>query len=126
MDDLIAGLVLTLESEHPGPINLGNPAEVTILELARTVAELTGVDAEVTYCPAMQDDPVRRRPDISLAGELLGWSPTVSLEEGLRRTIEWFRTAAPSTVAEASPCTAQRNGPGVAGTKDAAEHEVTA
>jgi dTDP-glucose 4,6-dehydratase len=126
VDDLIAGLVLTLESEHPGPINLGNPAEVTILELARVIAELTGAHAEVTYCPAMQDDPVRRRPDISLAGELLGWSPTVSLEEGLRRTVEWFRTAAPPAVAEASPCTAQRHGPGVADTRDAAEHGVSA
>ncbi|MDF3139838.1 MULTISPECIES: UDP-glucuronic acid decarboxylase family protein [unclassified Streptomyces] len=93
VDDLVTGLVHALESDHAGPINLGNPTEVTILELARLVADISEAETEISYGPAMQDDPVRRKPDISYARELLGWSPTVSLEEGLRRTIEWFKAA---------------------------------
>jgi UDP-glucuronate decarboxylase len=76
--------------ELTGPINLGNPEEFTIKELAETVAELTGCKAGFTYLPLPHDDPVRRRPDISLAKRHLGWQPTVKLREGLKRTIDYF------------------------------------
>jgi len=92
VDDLVRGLVAMLDASHTGPLNLGNPTELTVLELARLIIELTGVEVEIVHRPLPEDDPTRRRPDITRAGEVLGWHPTVSPEEGLRRTIEWFRT----------------------------------
>ncbi|MEC8544790.1 MAG: hypothetical protein VXY89_14690 [SAR324 cluster bacterium] len=74
----------------PGPINLGNPGEFTIRELAEQVVELTNSRSQITYQPAREDDPGRRRPNIQLAREQLGWEPTVSLKEGLRHTIHYF------------------------------------
>ena len=75
----------------PGPINLGNPGEFTMLELATKVIEMVGSNSELKFLPLPDDDPVRRRPDITRAQEVLGWSPTISLDEGLRPTVEFFR-----------------------------------
>jgi UDP-glucuronate decarboxylase len=92
VDDLVDALVrLMATGDHfPGPVNLGNPGEFTILELARMVLELTGSKSELVYQPLPQDDPMQRKPDISLAGRELGWQPAVPLREGLRRTIDYF------------------------------------
>jgi len=92
MDDLIEGIWRLLASDHVGPVNIGNPREMTIREFADQVIELTGSRSEVTYHDLPVDDPKVRQPDISLAQSVLGWEPVVSLEEGLGRTLDWFRT----------------------------------
>jgi dTDP-glucose 4,6-dehydratase len=94
VEDEVAGLVALLDSGITGPVNIGNPAELTVLELAHAVLDLTGSPSPVTYEPLPQDDPTRRRPDISLARRELGWEPRVPLEEGLRRTADFFRAGA--------------------------------
>jgi dTDP-glucose 4,6-dehydratase len=86
--DLIRGIIALAESGYHEPVNIGNPDEFTLLELAETVLELTGSSSEIVYEALPVDDPKQRRPDISLARELLGWSPEVSLREGLQKTIE--------------------------------------
>ena len=73
-----------------GPVNLGNPSERTVLSLAEKVIHLTGTEGKIVHRALPSDDPSRRCPDISLAKELLGWAPTVNIDEGLRRTVEWF------------------------------------
>jgi dTDP-glucose 4,6-dehydratase len=93
VDDQVRGLVALLDSDHVGPVNIGNPDEFTVLELAVLVLELTGSASELVFKPLPQDDPTRRRPDISLAGHVVGWKPETSLQEGLARTIPWFRSA---------------------------------
>ena len=85
--DLIEGFLRLIDSDHHLPVNLGNPSEFTILELAEVVLRLTGSGSKVVYEALPQDDPMVRRPDIALARELLDWEPTVELEEGLRRTL---------------------------------------
>ena len=91
VSDLIEGILRMMQQENcPGPINLGNPGEFTIRELAEQVVELTNSRSQITYQPAREDDPSRRRPNIQLAKEQLGWEPTVSLKEGLRHTIHYF------------------------------------
>jgi UDP-glucuronate decarboxylase len=97
VDDLVDGLVALMNSPAAvtGPVNLGNPGEFTMLELAKQVMELTGSTSTVEHRPLPPDDPTRRRPDISRAKELLGWEPTVSLREGLARTVEYFRGVLP-------------------------------
>ncbi|MBM3310784.1 MAG: SDR family oxidoreductase [Candidatus Aminicenantes bacterium] len=93
VSDTVEGLVRLMEEEGlTGPVNLGNPREVTVLELAETVLRLTGSVSTVVHTPLPSDDPVRRRPDISLAKSRLGWEPKVSLEEGLGLTVEYFRS----------------------------------
>jgi dTDP-glucose 4,6-dehydratase len=92
VSDLVRGIVAMLDVDAEGPINLGNPGEFTMLELAELVLELTDSDAPVTFAPLPQDDPRRRQPDIRLATEVLGWEPEVSLRRGLEQTIDWFRT----------------------------------
>jgi dTDP-glucose 4,6-dehydratase len=94
VDDLVAGCLAMLGSTLPGPVNIGNPQEVSILELARLVRELTGSASPLVHVPRPEDDPTVRRPDITLAREKLGWEPRVDLAEGLRRTIAWFATLA--------------------------------
>jgi UDP-glucuronate decarboxylase len=93
VDDLVDGLIALMDSPAAvtGPVNLGNPGEFTMLELARQVLALTGSASQVEHRALPADDPVRRRPDISRAGELLGWQPTVDLADGLKRTVEYFR-----------------------------------
>jgi UDP-glucuronate decarboxylase len=95
VDDLIDGLVAMMHSgdEVTGPINLGNPGEFTIAELANLVIEHTGVNPGIDYLPLPVDDPVRRQPDITRAKNILGWAPTIPLVEGLTRTIAYFRTS---------------------------------
>jgi dTDP-glucose 4,6-dehydratase len=88
VSDLIRGLIALAESGYHNPVNIGNPDEFTLLELAEHVKELTGSTSEVVYEALPEDDPKQRKPDITLARELLGWSPEVSLREGLQRTIE--------------------------------------
>lgn len=91
VDDLVDGLCRMATSEHAGPVNLGNPEEISMLDLARWIVELTGSSSDVAFIERPVDDPAVRRPDITLAGELLGWSPAVPVEQGLRQTIDWFR-----------------------------------
>jgi dTDP-glucose 4,6-dehydratase len=95
VDDLIDGIDRLLASDHPMPVNIGNPSEITMLELARMVRELCGSASEIVFEPLPVDDPRRRRPDITLARELLAWEPHVPLEEGLARTIAWWRGNGP-------------------------------
>ncbi|GAB6181514.1 SDR family oxidoreductase [Desulfotomaculum defluvii] len=94
VDDLVMGLVQMMDqsADFTGPVNLGNPGEFTILELANKVIEMTSSKSKITFRPLPQDDPVQRRPDISIATEKLNWNPSVQLEEGLKKTIEYFKT----------------------------------
>jgi UDPglucose 6-dehydrogenase len=91
VDDLVEGILAFAASGHPGPMNLGNPEELTVDQVARDVLAATGSSAGVRSVDLPQDDPVRRRPDVSLAAEQLGWHATTPWSEGLRRTVEWFR-----------------------------------
>ncbi|MFD7657672.1 UDP-glucuronic acid decarboxylase family protein [Actinosynnema sp. NPDC059797] len=88
VDDLVRGLLAMADSGHLGPVNLGNPEEVTVLEVARRVVEFTGSSSVIEHVDAMTDDPRRRRPDISRARDLLGWQPGITLAEGLRRSFD--------------------------------------
>jgi UDP-glucuronate decarboxylase len=94
VDDLIEGLVRMMNApdDFTGPVNMGNSDEFSILELAQMVIRLTGSRSQIIFEPLPQDDPLQRQPDISLAKERLNWEPTLNLEEGLKRTIEYFRT----------------------------------
>lgn len=85
--DLVRGIVAMLDCDQPGPINLGNPTELTVCEIADLVRDLVGSRSRIVRCPLPQDDPTRRRPDISKAGQLLGWQPQVPLRVGMARTI---------------------------------------
>jgi dTDP-glucose 4,6-dehydratase len=91
VDDEVAGLLALLESEHSGPMNIGNPDEFTMIDAARLVLEVTGTDGEIVHEPGRDEDPQQRCPDISLAERTLGWHPRIDLREGLVRTYEWFR-----------------------------------
>jgi dTDP-glucose 4,6-dehydratase len=88
VDDLVRGLIALAESGYHSPVNIGNPREYTLLELAKVVVEVTGSRSEIVFEALPTDDPQVRQPDISLAREKLGWEPEVDLQEGLRRTIE--------------------------------------
>jgi dTDP-glucose 4,6-dehydratase len=90
VDDTVRGLLALAESGVAGPVNIGNPVERTVLELARKIRVLTGDRSEIRHVPAMVDDPARRCPDITTARTELGWSPTVGPDEGIARTVAWF------------------------------------
>jgi dTDP-glucose 4,6-dehydratase len=90
VDDLVHGILAMLDSDDPGPINLGNPAELSVLEIAALVLDLVGSPSQLELNPLPQDDPTRRRPDITRARDQLGWKPQVSVREGIARTIEWY------------------------------------
>jgi nucleoside-diphosphate-sugar epimerase len=92
VDDLIRGIVGMIDSTEAGPVNLGNPEEFTVTEFARLVLRLTGSDSPVEHLPLPVDDPTRRCPVITRASQALGWQPQVRVEDGIRRTIEWFRS----------------------------------
>jgi UDP-glucuronate decarboxylase len=96
VDDLIEALVRLMRTrdEFNGPVNLGNPGEFTILQLARKIIELTGSKSQIAFRPLPGDDPTQRKPDIALAKSVLGWEPAVGLEAGLLKTIEYFRSPA--------------------------------
>jgi dTDP-glucose 4,6-dehydratase len=93
VDDEVRGLVALLDGDVVGPINIGNPGEFTVRELAEIVLDVTGSSSELTFEPLPVDDPTQRKPDITKARELLGWEPKVDLRTGLERTAEWFRQA---------------------------------
>ena len=94
VDDLVEGFMLFMEQEKiVGPMNLGNPGEFTMLQLAELVLKKVGGKSKITHLPLPSDDPKQRRPDISLAKETLGWEPKVPLEQGIEKTIEYFKSA---------------------------------
>ena len=97
VDDLVEGMVRMMNSEDgfTGPVNIGNPQEFTILELAQRIIELTGSRSKIVYRPLPSDDPLRRKPDIDLAKRKLDWSPNVDLDRGLKKTIAFFETIVP-------------------------------
>ncbi|WP_017293496.1 UDP-glucuronic acid decarboxylase family protein [Geminocystis herdmanii] len=91
VSDLVAGLMALMNNDYVGPVNLGNPGEYTILELAQTIQEMINPDAELVYKPLPEDDPKQRQPDITKAKHYLNWQPTIPLKDGLESTIEDFR-----------------------------------
>ena len=93
VDDLVEAMIRMMNTgdDFIGPVNTGNPGEFTMLELAEKVIELTGTTSKITFLPLPSDDPKQRRPDISLAKEKLDWEPKVALDEGLQKTIEYFK-----------------------------------
>jgi UDP-glucuronate decarboxylase len=99
VDDMVEGLILLMKSsdEVTGPVNIGNPVEHSILEIAQKILEVTGSESKIIFQPSVQDDPERRRPDITLAQETLRWSPKVTLEKGLPKTIDYFDNLLRST-----------------------------
>ncbi|WP_214405023.1 UDP-glucuronic acid decarboxylase family protein [Pseudonocardia lacus] len=99
VDDLVRGLVAMLDSDAAGPINIGNPSERTVAELAELVLAITGSTSRVEHHPLPQDDPARRRPVVERARALLGWEPRVPTEDGLRRTVDYFRAHRDEVVA---------------------------
>jgi len=94
VDDLIEGIIRMMNGpdDFVGPVNLGNPGEFTILELAQKILDITGSRSKIVFEPLPQDDPLQRQPDITLSREQLGWEPKIDLEEGLKRTIEYFKS----------------------------------
>ena len=105
-DDMIEGMIRMMENDQRfiGPVNLGNPGEFTIRQLAEMVIEMTGSRAGLDFHPLPVDDPAQRQPDISLARQKLGWEPTVALQEGLATTIDWFRSIDMSHYRPPTPC----------------------
>ncbi len=95
VDDLVRGLLLLAASDVEGPVNVGSQFEFTILDFARLVRRITGSKSEIVYKPLPADDPLQRKPDTTRAEKLLGWKAQVSLEEGLKRTVEFFRSGKP-------------------------------
>jgi UDP-glucuronate decarboxylase len=91
VSDQIDGLVKLLESGEEGPINIGNPGEFTLLELAQKIIAQTGSKSKIVYQDPRPDDPTQRKPDIAKAKKLLGWEPKISLDEGLKPTIEYYK-----------------------------------
>ena len=91
VDDEVRGILALLRSDYVGPVNIGNPDEYTILELAKTILEVTGSSSEIVFEPLPVDDPTQRKPDITLARTVLGWEPTIGLREGIERTTTYFR-----------------------------------
>lgn len=93
VDDLIRALIIMMDSDDgfTGPVNIGNPAEYSVIDLARKIIKLTGSVSEIIHLPLPEDDPRQRQPDITLARNILGWQPTISLEEGLGKTIGYFK-----------------------------------
>jgi dTDP-glucose 4,6-dehydratase len=102
VDDLVEGIYRLLMSDVAEPVNLGNPDEITIREFAEEIIEVTNSDSDITYEPLPSDDPQVRQPDISKAQEVLGWTPAVDRRDGLRRTLEYFRTQLDVSAAPAS------------------------
>jgi nucleoside-diphosphate-sugar epimerase len=94
VDDQVRGLLAVLEGPVAAPVNVGDPTEITMLELAELVLLLTGSSSAVVRRPSLDGDPNRRRPDISLARDVLGWEPSIALRDGLARTVAWFRDGA--------------------------------
>jgi dTDP-glucose 4,6-dehydratase len=96
VSDLVDGLIRLSESDERYPVNLGNPVELTILDFAEAIRGLMGSKLDLVFEPLPDDDPRKRRPDISKAKKVLGWEPKVNLEDGLRETVEYFRQLTPA------------------------------
>jgi dTDP-glucose 4,6-dehydratase len=94
VDDTVAGILALAASDHAGPVNIGGAEEVTMLELAERVRDIAAAGSSITFVPLPADDPKVRCPDTTLADEVLGWQPNVSVDEGLKKTLEWFATEA--------------------------------
>mgnify|MGYP002601102708 FL=1 len=93
VDDLIEGMYRMMNCDNfTGPVNIGNPGEFTMIELAEKVIKLTGSQSNLVYRPLPSDDPTQRKPIIDLAKEKLGWAPTINLDQGLEKTIQYFKT----------------------------------
>ena len=88
--DLVEGITRLLQSDYKDPMNLGNPAEMTVLKFAETIQRLTLTQAPIVHRPLPVDDPKQRRPDVTLAKKILGWEPRIGLEEGLKSTVAYF------------------------------------
>ncbi len=93
VDDLVNGLISMMDTDSnvSGPINLGNPREMTVLELAKMIIQRTGSNSEIVFDKLPEDDPVKRKPNIELAVKILKWEPTIAIEEGIDRTISYFK-----------------------------------
>jgi dTDP-glucose 4,6-dehydratase len=91
VDDLVEGIMRLLRSDLEGPVNIGNPHETSVLHIAETIKRIVGSDSEIVFIPRPTDDPSIRQPDITLARRELGWEPKVDFEEGLSRTVAYFR-----------------------------------
>jgi dTDP-glucose 4,6-dehydratase len=91
VSDLVDGILRLMESNVNDPVNIGNPHEMTIEQIAREIVKLTGAKSQLVYRPLPEDDPKVRKPDITRARTLLGWEPKVGLEDGLKKTLEYFR-----------------------------------
>ena len=90
VDDQIDGLIRLMESDYNFPVNIGNPEEITIKEIAELIVKMVGSDSKIVYRDLPEDDPTKRKPDIKRAKEILGWEPKVCLRDGLEKTIEYF------------------------------------
>jgi dTDP-glucose 4,6-dehydratase len=101
VDDLVAGVLAFAATSHAGPVNIGNPDEMSVLQIARDVLVATGSSASVQHVELPVDDPKVRRPDTSHAEQALGWRPTVSSAEGLRQTVAWFASQREALAAQA-------------------------
>jgi dTDP-glucose 4,6-dehydratase len=110
VDDLVRGFIAMIDSTDAGPINIGNPDERTVTEIAELVLKITESDSKLEYHPLPTDDPTRRKPNISLALEHLGWRPMVDTEYGLRGTVEFFKSRLDSTCTAAALCGGQSTG----------------
>jgi dTDP-glucose 4,6-dehydratase len=99
VDDLVRGIVAMIDCAEQGPVNLGNPEEFTVVDFAELIVAITGSASGIEYLPLPQDDPVRRRPVIDRAAERLNWKPEISVADGLRKTVEWFKSR-PSELGE--------------------------
>jgi len=115
VDDLVEGLIQLMNTEANGqaasvhePVNLGNPGEFTMRQLAEEIMRLCGTDVTLRYCPLPADDPKQRQPDITRARQLFGWTPTIPLREGLERAIDYFRGTIESSNADAASSSAGR------------------
>ena len=103
VSDLVDGIYKLLLSDYSGPVNIGNPAEITINEFGEEILKLTGSKQKIIHTPLPKDDPKQRRPDITLAKKLLGWEPKVSRAEGLKITLEYFKSLTPEELAQSAP-----------------------
>jgi UDP-glucuronate decarboxylase len=104
VDDLVKGLILLMESPaaFTGPVNLGNPGEFTMLELASIIKDVSASSSDMVFLELPEDDPKRRRPDISLARQSLSWEPKIPLQEGIKRTVDYFKELISSSKAQSS------------------------
>src|SRR5699024_4721102 len=100
VDDTVEGLIALAKSDCSGPVNIGNPHELSVLQIAEFIRDLAGSSSPIHYVPANEDDPQRRCPDISVASDRLGWRPRVPYREGLATTVEWFRAQLHTSTAD--------------------------